>query len=386
MKLIFDLDPLRVSLTGIGRYTYELAQGLKQHPDIDDLRYQFLIQWVHSPDGLVKKYATSASRSKHATQRDLAGMTFKLMKSVFRQFAPEIKGIRCLPYKNYIYHSPTFSLPKFVKRGVVTIHDMSMYRVPEFHPADRVSHLKRSLPGVVDRAAMILTDSDFSKSEILHYFDYDPDRVVSVPLGVDPIFRPASEMADTHAAMASTGLRTQSYTLFVSTIEPRKNIERLIYAYARLPEALRREVPLVLVGGAGWRSEGIHRKIKIGQEQGWLIYMSYVPEALLPHLYANARLFVFLSLYEGFGLPVLEAMASGVPVLCSNVASLPEVGGDSVSYVDPLNDEQIYEELKRLLTDDESRMKLVISGLARAKNFTWRQTVDRTVDAYKLVL
>lgn len=386
MKLIFDLDPLRVPVTGIGRYTLELAKGMRQKAEVEDLKYQFLLSWVPSPELLVDKYGGAGKQGGKADQyASLKTMAFKMIKAVARRYAGFLKGLRCLPYRDYVYHSPSYSLPNFVKHGAVTIHDMSMFRVPEFHPADRIAHQCRIIPDIVRRAKLVLTVSEFSRSEILDYFDIDPRRVVSVPLGVDPMFKPISEMPGTETVVASLGLDSQSYTLFVSTMEPRKNIERLIEVYSRLPEEVRKNVPLVLVGGSGWRSEAIHEKIKQAEAEGWLRYMAYVSEEVLPHLFANAKVFAFISLYEGFGLPVLEAMASGVPVLCSNAASLPEVGGDAVLYVDPLDDAQILAGLLRLLQDDSLCKALAEKGLERAKGFTWQKTVDATLLAYQTV-
>lgn len=386
MKLIFDLDPLRVPVTGIGRYTLELAKGLRQKAEIEDLKYQFLLSRVSSPELLVEKYGGAGKQRGKADQcASLKTMIFKMLKAVARRYAGFLKGVRCLPYRDYVYHSPSYSLPSFVKHGVVTIHDMSMFRVPEFHPADRIAHQCRIIPGIVRRAKLVLTVSEFSRSEILDYFDIDPRRVVSVPLGVDPMFRPKSDMPGTETVVESLGLKSRSYTLFVSTMEPRKNIERLIDVYSRLPEDVRKSIPLVLVGGTGWRSESIHERIMQAEAEGWLRYMAYVSEEVLPHLFANAKLFAFISLYEGFGLPVLEAMASGVPVLCSNAASLPEVGGDAVLYVGPLDDAQILAGLSRLLNDEDLCKSLAAQGLERAKEFTWQKTIDRTLLAYQNV-
>lgn len=386
MKLIFDLDSLRVPLTGIGRYTLELAKGMREKPEVTEIKYQFLFGFVDGPEILAERYgATAHVRKMHRRGGGLVDLITKLAKSVARRWLGFVKGIRCLVYRDYIYHSPSYSLPHFVKHGVVTIHDMSMFRVPEFHPADRVAHQCRIIPDIVRRAKLVLTVSEFSRSEILDYFDLDPTRVVSVPLGVDPMFKPAKELPDTEAIIQTAGLKARSYSLFVSTIEPRKNIERLIDVYGQLPDSKKMNVPLVLVGGAGWRSESIHAKIQKAESEGWLRYMSYVPEQLLPHLFANAKLFAFISLYEGFGLPVLEAMASGVPVLCSGAASLPEVGGDAVLYVDPRNDLQILDGLVRMMDDDVLRASLSEKGLQRAKKFTWAETVEKTLSAYRLV-
>ena len=171
----------------------------------------------------------------------------------------------------------------------------------------------------------------------------------------------------------------------VGTIEPRKNIERLIEAYAQLPLGLKMQYPLVLIGGSGWNSKHIHQLIATYSTQGWLKYLRFVPDLDMAMIYSGARLFACVSHYEGFGLPVLEAMASGVPVISSDVASLPEVGGDSVLYVNPNQTEQITHALKTVLEDDHYRQELSEKGLARAQLFSWGRTVQETLLAYQQI-
>ena len=160
----------------------------------------------------------------------------------------------------------------------------------------------------------------------------------------------------------------------------------LIHAYRSLPIHIRTEYPLVLAGNQGWNSASIHQEIEAAQSGGWLKYLDYVAESDLPALYAGARVFVCVSLYEGFGLPVLEAMAAGAPVICSYVASLPEVGGGAVRYVDPLNQEAIRQALIELLESDALLPQMRQAGLKRAREFTWSRTVQSTVAAYQRLL
>ena len=181
------------------------------------------------------------------------------------------------------------------------------------------------------------------------------------------------------------GLQAGTYTLSVGTIEPRKNIERLIDVYASLPSELRKQYPLVLVGGRGWNSEQIHQKIQRYRQEGWLKYLSFVPNQDLAAIYSGARVFACISHYEGFGLPVLEAMASGIPVISSNAASLPEVGGDAVVYVNPNDDEQIREALMRVLGDDALCQDLSIRGLKRSQIFSWERCAQKTIEAYRQI-
>jgi alpha-1,3-rhamnosyl/mannosyltransferase len=209
--------------------------------------------------------------------------------------------------------------------------------------------------------------------------------VTAVPLGVGAEFRPHTA-AELRPLMTKLKLDVAGYSLCVATIEPRKNVDRLLSAYEALPPALRRRFPLVLAGAAGWRSAETHARIVRAQSEDWLRYLGFVSQDELPRLYAGARLFVYPSLYEGFGLPVLEAMASGTPVITSNVSSLPEVVGGAARLVEPQDVDSIRAALEDVLQDDDWRGAASAAGLVRAASFTWSECVDRTVSVYKKVM
>jgi alpha-1,3-rhamnosyl/mannosyltransferase len=178
-------------------------------------------------------------------------------------------------------------------------------------------------------------------------------------------------------------LNYQGYSLFVGTIEPRKNIIRLLDAYELLPKAIRQKWPLILTGYRGWKSDDIHARIKDAERQGWAKYLGFLPADELPLLYSGARLFVFPSLYEGFGLPVLEAMQSGVPVVCSDRASLPEVVGEAALLKDPDDHEGLAETFLRVLNDEEQRKRLALTAIKQTKHFNWERCVTATLAAYR---
>jgi alpha-1,3-rhamnosyl/mannosyltransferase len=256
--------------------------------------------------------------------------------------------------------------------------------VPQDHPQVRVKYQHDIFPHLTKKGSLFITDSEFSRTELLDFFPVDPERVVSVPLGVDPLFQVRSA-AMIEATLAKYGLKPGRYALSVGTIEPRKNIEALIDTYATLPPELRAEYPLVLVGGHGWNSTTIHEKIARYSQEGWLKYPRFVPDQDLAFIYSGARLFACISHYEGFGLPVLEAMASGIPVISSDAASLPEVGGDAVVYVKPNQPEQIRASLIQVLSDDQQCQDLAIKGLEQAKLFNWERTAHQTIEAYRRI-
>ena len=381
MKLILSLDSVVRPLTGIGRYAFELARGLAAQPEVADIRFQYRLGWCEDPDLLLAE-ASGVSANERSPYHD--ALWYRALRGAYRALGPAIKGARLAGYSDYIFHSPNYALPWFPGRCVSTIHDMSCFRHPEYHPQERVDHMRRIFPHILESAEIFITDSEFSKSELVTLCDVDPDRVVTTYLGKDPLFQPRTEDA-CRLAMAQLGLNYGAYTLTVGTIEPRKNLDALLDAYMGMPMSLRRLHPLVIAGGHGWQSEALHRRIALYAAEGWVKYLSYVPEDLLPMLYSGARAFAYISHYEGFGLPVLEAMASGVPVVSSDAASLPEVGGDAVDYVNPADIAAVRMRLLRMLEDGEHRQDLILRGCQQASRFSWDRTVAQTLDAYRRI-
>lgn len=373
MKVILSVDPLARPMAGIGRYTYELAQGLQRRNEIDQLRFQFRLGWSQDPSTLLG-----------STRSEFSGFWYDLARNGYRKVAPALKGFQLRNYRDYLFHSTNYELPWFSGKTVTTVHDMSCFRHPEFHPRERVDNMHRIFPRILKSADLFITVSDFSKFELAEMCRVNPEKIVTTHLGCDAKFQPRSyeQCVD---VLTSLGLNYQGYALTVGTIEPRKNIEALIDAYSRLPHELKMTYPLVVVGGYGWKSESVHLKINAYSQEGWLKYLSYVPDDVLPILYSGARVISYISLYEGFGLPVLEAMASGVPVITSKVASIPEVGGSAVCYVSTTDIEEIQHALQRLLTDDFYRMELAESGLKQAGKFSWDKTVAQTLAAYRQI-
>ena len=376
---------MRVSMTGIGRYTYELAKGLRDSKLLTDIKFQFLLGWVDDPETLIQKYHSGEKAKEGAAPNTVKQTIHNTARSIFWSISPTVKGLICLPYlKDFIYHSPSFVLPHFAGKCVSTVHDLSAFRVPQYHPRVRVKYQQDIFPHLIKKGDLFIADSEFSRSELLDFFPMSAERVISVPLGADPMFAVrAKEVIE--PILSQYGLKAGTYTLSVGTIEPRKNIERLIDVYVSLPSELRNQYPLVLVGGRGWNSEQIHQKMERYRQEGWLKYLSFVPNDHLAAIYSGARLFACISHYEGFGLPVLEAMASGIPVISSNVASLPEVGGDAVVYVNPNDDEQIREALMRVLGDDALCQDLSIQGLKRSQVFSWERCAQKTIEAYRQI-
>jgi glycosyltransferase involved in cell wall biosynthesis len=270
---------------------------------------------------------------------------------------------------------------------VVTIHDLAVLRFPERFRIWFRNYSRFVLPRLAANAAKIIAVSEASRNDIIEYLDQSPERVVAVPNGVAPGFGPRSrDLDETVAVRQRYGLQAD-FALTVGSVEPRKNLVRLLRAVS----ALRRDpatsdVQLVHVGPPGWLNRDVilaHRELGL---ESAVRFLGYVPTAELPTLYSLARLLVYPSLYEGFGLPVLEAMACGCPVVTSNTSSLPEVAGSAAVLVDPTSTDSIAEGLRRVWSDAALQAKLREMGLVRAGQFSWQRTARETVQVYHSVL
>jgi glycosyltransferase involved in cell wall biosynthesis len=281
-----------------------------------------------------------------------------------------------------VFYSPDFVLPptRHATRTLLTVHDLSYLHYPEHFVPKLVRYLERSVSRSVDRADWVFADSEATRSDLIAHLGAPAGKVEVLYSGVDPRFSEEKEPGESEHLRARYGLTAGSYILSVGTIQPRKNYVRLIQAFAQLQTHNSANKQLVVAGGRGWLYEEIFAEAEKHGDR--VRILGFVDETDLPALYRNAALFVFPSLYEGFGLPVLEAMASGVPVICSNVSSLPEVAGDAALLVDPLNIEGLSEAMMRALEDPDLRHKMVARGLAQASRFTWARAARHLLGTF----
>lgn len=391
LDVILQADAIRPPLTGIGRYATELARGLSSHSAVARLRYFGLASWLKDPLSAFDNQRDSRGGSvneqtQHTWQSWLRTRlaTNSLAVKAYRTVGPPLAGWRLRNEAESLYHSPNYFLPRVEGPAIATIHDLSHEIYPSFHPGARVEFMLRALPESLRHATYLITDAESVRQEVIDCYQWPEDRISAVPLGVDPSFHPRENQI-LLPWLGSQGLRPDGYCLYVGTIEPRKNVDGLLAAYAMLPLALRRSFPLVLAGGTGWQSQKTHERISQAVAQGWAHYLSFVPQAQLPLLYAGARAFAFPSHYEGFGLPVLEAMASGVSVVTSDNSSLPEVIGSAGLTVSPQDIDGLSQALSHLLQDDGARAHFRALALARASTFTWQRCVDATVSVYERI-
>jgi glycosyltransferase involved in cell wall biosynthesis len=286
-----------------------------------------------------------------------------------------------------LFHSPDFTLPPTLPGvpTVLTVHDLSFVRDPDSADERLRAYLSRVVPRSVRRATHVLADSEATRQDLISLWDTPPEKVTVVYCGVEPSFRPVTNPAELAAARARYNLGAGPYILSVSTIQPRKNYRRLVRAFAPLA-ARHRDLSLVIAGGKGWNYEEIlaePERLGLGDR---VRFPGFVADSDLPALLSAAELFAYPSLYEGFGIPILEAMACGTPVIASNCSSLPEVTGDAGLQVDPLDVGALTAGMEQLLTDHALRTDLIRRGRERAGQFTWPAAARQLLAVYNHLL
>jgi len=280
-----------------------------------------------------------------------------------------------------LLHSPDFIPPAFgARRFVVTVHDLNFLHYPQFLTPESRRYYAGQIRWAVRCADHVLADSEATRQDLIRLLDVPPTKVTTVHLGVDPLFGPLPRQT-VKATLTRYGLKP-GYLLFVGTLEPRKNLPGLFAAYRILLDRGATAAPLVVVGGRGWLYEDVFTSVEDLALTDRVRFLHNVPNTDLPAFYNGAQLLILPSFYEGFGLPALEAMACGTPVVVSNRGSLPEVVGDAGTLVDPEDVEGIAAGIAALLEDPERQERLADLGRARAAEFTWEKTARKTLEVY----
>ena len=380
MKILVNATPLLVPLTGIGQYIRSLFTAMEKIEAANIYMYYGLrCEKGVRPPSLAT--AQTVKRTFSVLQRFIPRpRTLKRVaeKALFAYHARTSSG-------DVLYHEPNYILLPYKGPQVVTVCDLSCFDHPETHPKERVELMQRNMPAAMAKADHIIVISEATSVALQRWFNVDKSRITNTYLAADPRFQPQSADSLT-PALAGLGLTAAGYVLCVGTLEPRKNLTTLFLAYAGLPAALRQRYPLVLAGMVGWNTEALMKSAQDLMSRGELRLLGYVADGVIPSLYAGAAAFCYPSRYEGFGLPALEAMASGVPVITSNRTSLPEVVGDAGLMVDPDDVDSLREQLQRLLEDRVFAEMLGQRGLARSRLFSWERCAKETFAVYKKVM
>lgn len=285
-----------------------------------------------------------------------------------------------------LFHSPDFVLPPVSGQipTLLTVHDLSFVHYPETFTPALVNYLNRAVPWSVGRASHILADSQATKDDLTGLWNVPADKVTVLYSGVNRAFQPVTEPKLLNPVREKYGLGKTPYLFSTSTIQPRKNYQMLIRAFK--PVAGRWPHNLVIAGGKGWLYEETLAEVERQGLTGRVHFLGFVDDADLPALYSGATLFVFASLYEGFGLTPLEAMACGVPVVVSNASCLPEVVGDAAVLLSPQDEAAWTETMDTLLADPVRRGRMVAAGFRQARQFSWGKAARQLLNVYQTLL
>ena len=366
MRIAFDGTTLTPGRTGVGYYTEHLLQHLAR-------------EIVNTGDELIvvsnKPIDTQAPLPPHVRVHD--GHRFPIRIGWMQLRAQGALAALRPDVAHFTNGMIPIGAPS---PTVVTVHDMSLRLYPGCHPVRRLLLNRPLMHVAIRQASLIVTVSNSARRDLLRLHGVSPDRVAVVHEAASPVFRPIPDRDRLEDMRARYNL-PRRFMLYVGTIEPRKNLARLMAAFA---EARRRGIPhhLVCVGPYGWSSRDLSGRIEQLGIRNAVHFTGYVPFDHLPSIYNLGEFFAFPSLYEGFGLPVVEAMACGVPVLTSSTSSLGEIAGDAAVTIDPTDTDAITDAIVRLATDAALRRDRSESGLQRARDFSWERSAREMLAVY----
>lgn len=372
MNVALELQPCYWARSGIGTYVYEIARRL------------------HDGDSLTFHGNVFDFRGREGGEAALAGIEMPVQKNRLLPYGAYRRLWNYLPIRySWMFPQPAdvtiffnFIVPPRVDGKVMSVvHDLTYIRFPETMKASNLTHLQRGMKYSLERSDRVIAVSEFTKRE-LHELLGVPKEKISVVYNAPSL---ASDSADYGEICKKFGIRGE-YILFVGTIEPRKNISRLLQAFEMLKGEHKLPHQLVLAGGKGWQDEQIFQTLQNTRFADDIVRTGYVSAEEKNALYQNASVFVFPSVYEGFGIPPLEAMTWGCPVVCANAASLPEVVGDAAELVDPMDESSIADGILRVLTDHEYAQQLIEKGRAQARKFSWDRSAEQLFAVCKEVL
>ncbi|KAA3639845.1 MAG: glycosyltransferase family 1 protein [Proteobacteria bacterium] len=376
LNIIYNVDAISHPLTGIGRDTHQLGLQLQQNPAVADLKLFSGGRWPNNFESLADNNRWLARARRFIPLKGLALRAYQKQRS--RGLQRETNSLT-----GYILHSPNFILMPFDGPSLATIHDLSYIHYRQTQPKYRLRFLDREIPKTLKQARQIITVSQSVKAELMDVYGLADNQISVTRLGVDQRFKPLS-VADCQEVLTTFDLSHRHYFLAVATREPRKNLLRLIQAYAGLPSITKEQYPLVLVGDRGWLNRELNQFIKRYQQH--IRLSGYIDQAQLHQLYAAATMTLIPSLYEGFGLPIIESMACGTPVLTSDVGAMQEVAGGHALLCRPLQANDIKEKLQWAIDNPEWRQQAAVNGLNHSQQFTWQNCAEATIKAYEKAL
>jgi glycosyltransferase involved in cell wall biosynthesis len=371
-----DYTPAYEQGGGIGRYVREIVHALARQDSITP--YKLFVSGA-SP------YQLPTSLNANFVWKPTS-VTPKWLARVWHRARIPLP-VEYFVGKIDLFHATDFVLPPTLPatRTLLTVHDLSFIRVPETASPNLKAYLDQVVPRSVKRADHILADSEATKNDLVELYGILENRITVLLSGVDTRFNQISDRSVLLTTRKKYGLGTTPYIFSIGTVQPRKNYGRLIQSLAHLRSS-GYDINLVIAGGRGWLEDPIYENIRINKMENHVHFIGFADEIDLPALYSAAYCFAFPSLYEGFGLPVLEAMACGTPVITSNVSSLPEVAGNAAIMIDPYDVNALTHALRRLLDDQELYQTLIKKGFEQAKLFSWEKSAVQLSDIYTRLL
>jgi glycosyltransferase involved in cell wall biosynthesis len=371
MLVSLDAIPLAAPRTGVGHYTFELARHLALLAPADEFE-------LVSPFPIVTPFHNQAEQDLPANLRTVHAKVNSLRRRWFAVGLP----LYLRQSGADLFHGTNYEVPLWGKRpSVLTIHDLSLLLHADTHEARLVRRGRRRLPLMARAASVIITPSESVRREVLAHLRIEPSKVVSIPEAPRDIFRP---MLIEETIEVRRRLEIEDdFILFVGTIEPRKNLLTLLKAFEEILRSTSLHPQLVIAGKEGWLMDELSSYVKKSGVENRLRFTGYLTDEELRALYSSCRVFVYPSLYEGFGLPPLEAMACGAPVIASRIPSIVEaVGPDAARLISPTDVQALSRSIIEILSDENERRQLARTGQQRASMFTWEKTARATLAVY----
>ncbi|MZI95807.1 glycosyltransferase [Vibrio sp. CAIM 722] len=385
-RILININTIRKPLTGIGYYTLNiLRELLKKNIDVVGLQNGRVVS-KNTLQQIIDSFLTQ-NNAKETSSQSFKRIVVELIRNIPGSY--RIKNFfLChransatahLVAQKYVYFEPSFIPFDYPGKIITTVHDLSFISYPEFHPETRVAYLTSNIGSSINKSDHLIVDSDYILNELHNCYPLSKNKSSTVYLGVDEHFRIYSEI-ECRSVTQTLGLKYQHFILSVATLEPRKNLKRLVLAYKRLPVEIRDRYPLVLVGDQGWKNTELMKEAKELIDNKQLIFTGYLSDSNLKYLYSSAMIFAYPSLYEGFGLPIIEAMASGVPVITSNRGATAEISGGVAILVNPEDNEDIAQAMFDLIHQSQRRKELSESGIEFVKRYQWGKTVNHILE------
>ena len=370
LRLGVDIRPFYEPLTGVGWYLHALLTELAKEPDLELVYFGASLIDGESPR-LHVELPPGRLVAFHFRESGPGRWAAFLARALFPVL---ISAQKCdvLFGPNYFLPGP---MAATAGKRVVTIHDLTFRRHPEMLQQETLDNLNREMKRELFRADAAICVSRATRRDLLEFFDIDPARAIAIHSGVPPV---------SNSRTPVPGLPAR-FVLFVSTIEPRKNLTTLIRAFDLLRRQHGYQGSLVIVGRIGWKAGAVLEEMKRSQSSPSIVHLDYLDRSQLNEVYSRAEVFVFPSWYEGFGFPLLEAMAHGVPTIAARSSSLPEIGGQAASYFNPGSVDQLVEQLSRVISDPELRQRMIREGHTQVRKFQWSNTARQTLDVFRRV-